>query len=238
MKNLKLEISIDNQPFSIEWSDPETFWTLTTLQKRLSDKVSVERFFTRSINFLLEHNIFKKDPDATVLDIGSGIGTVDLFLQQYTGSTFHLLDKDLNENLEEYEFYSKDYKFYNDRKCTVDAIETTKLDFNKFALLDPESELITYDVITSYGSWCWHYPLEVYWNKVKNNLKSNGKLYLDISTYAMANNPNLIKIISEWYNCEPVISRYTRDHRTSDPDLLWKDGSYGFNAIWTNLRDN
>jgi len=38
------------------------------------------------------------------------------------------------------------------------------------------------DCVTSYISFCWHYPKEVYWNKIMRSLKIGGKLVLDIRT--------------------------------------------------------
>lgn len=235
MKNVELTICVKSDPISVKWSNGNMFWGLVIAQRRVNSVEACSRIFERKLKFLDKHITI--NTESKVLDIGSGIGILDLFWHLHSGSTFYLLDKDIIEPKNK-ECFSENYSFYNKRSCTVDAINTSNLNANNFIFLDPNSQLdIDFDVIMSHASWCWHYPFKTYWDKIKYKLKSGGKLFLDISNQALEEEPNLIAIVSDWFKSVPQITRYTTHHVADNPDLLWKNGSYGLNAIWCNLRD-
>ena len=57
------------------------------------------------------------------------------------------------------------------------------------------------DCITSYLSYCWHYPKDMYWDLVMSKLKMGGRLILDVRTLP---NRDIIAEISKDMNSEPV----------------------------------
>lgn len=224
------KIFFKNEVVEISWSNTRALEELLKYQKSASIEIST-RLVQFKIDYFLKNNIIEKDQH--ILDIGSGIGLEDLFLQKYTGNNFYLLDKDENTLSSDYKFFDSNYAFYNNKECTLDAIKTSNLDINKFKFLTPEDPWdISFDVIMSNSSWCWHYPFETYWEKVKQHLKTGGKLYIDISHQALRNTPNLIKIISEELRSTPQISFYKNHHVESD-FLIWKDGYFGIAALWS-----
>ena len=111
------------------------------------------------------------------LDIGAGLGLVNVFLRDVYDEIV-LYDKTVPiEQLEEtfYGFHN-DYCYYSSldiaKQLNPDFIVTDKFDF-------PENH---FDMIQSHMSWCWHYPKETYYEEVLRILKPNGILVVDIWT--------------------------------------------------------
>jgi SAM-dependent methyltransferase len=236
MKDVELTICIKDDPISVKWSDDDMFWELVMAQRSVNSVEVCSKIFEKKLKLLDKH--ISINAESKVLDIGSGIGILDLFWHLHSGSTFYLLDKDKVET-KNTEYFSENHPYYNKRSCTVDAITTSNLNANNFIFLDPDSQLDTdFDVIMSHSSWCWHYPFKTYWDKIKYKLKPGGKLFLEISNQALEEEPNLIPIVSDWFKSVPKITSHTIHHVVDNPDLLWKHGYYGVNAIWSNLRDS
>lgn len=111
------------------------------------------------------------------LDIGSGLGLVNVFLRD-TFNEIWLYDKTVNtEELHNtYYGFHKDYCFYNN----LDIAKSINPDFNITESLDfPDNH---FDMIQSHMSWCWHYPKEEYYETVLRILKPNGILIVDVWT--------------------------------------------------------
>ena len=58
------------------------------------------------------------------------------------------------------------------------------------------------DVITSYFSYCFHYPKEKYWTNILSSLKIGGKLILDVRMLA---DRDVVEEITEDMKCQPTI---------------------------------
>jgi SAM-dependent methyltransferase len=145
-----------------------------------------------------------------VLDIGSGIGFLDFLAYQYLDNTgkFFLLDANKRTRFIGKDTYSVDptkHGFYNSWAVSKDIINSTELDPNDFVFLDIDDSWpeIKFDLITSFSSWCWHYPLTTYWGEVKQHLKIGGKLILTISSFDEEES-NVIETISKEFNSTPV----------------------------------
>lgn len=142
--------------------------------------------------------------DPNILDIGCGIGVIDMLAYQYLDGkvNVHLLDKDGIKFSSKY--YDKDYNFYHSWDSVHDALDTSGFNKEKFTILHPDSVWpVKYDLITSRVSWCWHYPLNTYWDKVVDHLNIGGKLLLNISEIALRDE-NIIEIISDKFESSPV----------------------------------
>jgi SAM-dependent methyltransferase len=111
------------------------------------------------------------------LDIGSGLGLVNIFLRDMFDEIW-LYDKTVNlEDLDKtfYGFH-ENYCFYNNMYIT----KSLNLDFNVTENLDfPDSY---FDMIHSHMSWCWHYPKQTYYETVLRLLKPGGILIVDVWT--------------------------------------------------------
>jgi hypothetical protein len=152
-----------------------------------------------------KQGLFKIADDSIILDIGSGVAVIDLLLASYLPkSKFYLLDK---EGFEFYPgvYYDPNYPEYNSWGPVHDAISATNLDPNRFNMISPSSDIPEQvDCITSYLSYCWHYPKDTYWDLVMSKLKVGGTLILDVRTLP---DRDIVAEISKDMNSEPV-ARY------------------------------
>lgn len=186
-----LKIQTDRGELVLKWSDVNELAKWANLQAGLylqNQPSSLQLFFEYFPRWYqmfwdarFKQGLFELDDDAVILDIGCGVSVIDLLLSLYLPqSKFYLLDK------EEFSFrpgiyYDKDYPKYHSWAPIKDAIHTSEFDPNRFNFLNPsDSWPEKVDVITSYFSYCWHYPKEIYWSKILDSLKIGGKLILDI----------------------------------------------------------
>jgi len=170
-----------------------------------------------------------------VVDIGSGVSTPDLLASKYNpNAEFYLVDKSEYTRKTNGLYYQDVHGHYNSWDVVEDCINSSGLDRSKFNFLDPIDEWPTdVDLILSTFSWCWHYPKEVYWDKVLNSLKLGGSLLIDVLNLPDKNTVN--EISYEFKSIPKVISlmkmdphlQYFKDH------LTVKDGSYGGFYLWT-----
>ena len=188
--------------FKISYSNVENFNRISGYQRAVIGTVflTAQKYCRETWELIQIAGYYDRLPnDPVILDIGSGIGLVDMLAYQYLPETakFYLVDKnEVTANLASYPQYSEDYFFYHDWTVTEDIIHSSNFNRDAFIFLDTQDnwpEQI--DLITSYGSWCWHYPLSKYWDKVKSHLKIGGKLVIDVSDEAEAD-ASVIETIS------------------------------------------
>lgn len=121
-----------------------------------------------------------------ILDIGCGIGGMELFLSHYyedANPHYYLLDKtEVSENVY-YQFYD-DAAYYNSLDVAGELLQENDVERERIHLLDADqfdlSELEDIDICFSFLSWAFHYPLETYLDEVLDCLKPEGKLALDL----------------------------------------------------------
>lgn len=184
--------------------------------------VDTQIFFNNLWDNVLAHGYYDGLPNnPTVLDIGSGIGLIDILAYQYLNNSgkFYLLDKDglrtvgYDVSLE----YTPNHGFYHSWAVTDDVLISTNCNQESFSKITPIEEWPdNIDMITSWGSYCWHYPFDTYWNKIKKHLNVGGKLVLEISVSAEADS-QIIKIISNEFNSTPSIHQM---------------GTVGYRCVW------
>lgn len=222
-----INITANDKELSVSWKHDSLFKSVISLQRSIlfikedahrlsfeptSDTTNnIEKFFNNLWSKALEQKCYDGLPNNPVIvDIGSGIGIMDVLAYKYLNNTgkFYLLDKSERtynsaHNLKFY--HSTKHGFYHSDLVTADVLENSGCDVNAFVHINPtDSWPAQVDLITSWGSYCWHYPLDVYWDKVKNHLKVGGKLSLEILRTA-DEEQNFIKRISEEFKSSPTI---------------------------------
>jgi precorrin-6B methylase 2 len=178
--------------------------------------------------------MFNLPNDATIVDVGCGIAVVDLLLYSYLpSSNFFLIDRtnvdieSLGNNLPNI-CYAEDYPVYHSWEPIVDAIESSNFDRKRFNFLDCEHNIPDgVDCITSYLSWCFHYPKERYWHYI-DKLKPGGKLILDVRTLG---NRDVIKEITNELGVEPV--QWAFPTVSVSVDRLSNETVAGHRCMWT-----
>jgi len=237
-----LSVNTDKGVIDLHWSQTDNLAKNATLQSGLfggvgkvfSKQLFYEQFPTwnqQQWNQRANLGAFDLPDNATIIDIGSGIAVNDLLLSKYLpDSNFVLIDKE-EQKFELGIYFSDSYPAYNDWASTKDAIATSGIDPGRFTFSNGEEEWPEADCITSYFSWCFHYPKERYWEKVLNSLKIGGKLVLDIRLLA---DRDILGEISEELKCEPIMFEYPNiipEHidnlKSPDPDI------FGHRAVWT-----
>jgi 16S rRNA G1207 methylase RsmC len=124
---------------------------------------------------------------ANVLDIGCGLGLIDIAIHKHYSSepVMHLLDKtqDLAEG-ESIRGFNKEYTFYNSLDGSKETLISNDVAEDKIKTYEVGQHQalneIKFDLIISLLSCGWHYSLETYVDLIKNQLTHNGILILDI----------------------------------------------------------
>ena len=198
-----IAIDSNGKEITVSWSHESLFNNIIKLQRSIlflkEDEYllhfkptediadNVQKFFNNLWSRALEEQCYDNLPDnPTIVDIGSGIGIMNVIAYKHLGKTgkFYLLDKSertysANHNMEFY--HSANHGFYNSRLVTTDVVESSECDLSAFSMIEPGDEWPDeVDLITSWVSYCWHYPLETYWDKVKKHLKVGGKFAIEV----------------------------------------------------------
>jgi len=177
------------------------------------------RTYTR-INRLLD--TFKTLPDgATIVDIGAGNSLVDLALAtlfREKNFKFILVDADEFLNSEQYkspkgpwnpEHYNENgYNPYNDWSFVKKTIELNNLPLENFSFVHPDNfKECSADVIMSFASYGWHYPLETYLDLITTGLKKNGYL----SFMPLMNADNAIDKLNNRFGSTVLFEKFNFD---------------------------
>jgi hypothetical protein len=119
---------------------------------------------------------------SVILNIGSGIGLLDIVLHQYIGGGKIIL---VDENKTTYNHtvghWSETHGFYNSWDVFFDLINTSNISANNFVLSSPNDHWPEkLDLIMSSYSYLWHYPKNVYWNRIKPYALNKTNLCFDV----------------------------------------------------------
>ncbi len=150
----------------------------------------LEKAFSRDVN--RDFNSIKdwipvqgKRKDFKILDIGCGIAGVDCVLNsQYKNASFYLLDKTTVDKKIHYGF-QKNGAFYNSLPVAKEILEINGVNSDRINLIevdDPSAVVLPngMDLVVSIMSWGFHYPVDVYLDKVTKILSDKGVLVIDV----------------------------------------------------------
>lgn len=119
---------------------------------------------------------------ANVLDIGSGVGLLDLVLAHtHSNCRIFLVDRGKETDSKKIIQWGSDHGFYNDWDVFEDLVAHSDLDRARFQILSPESDWpAELDLIMSSKSYLWHYPLETYWDRIAPHAQRGSRMCFDI----------------------------------------------------------
>jgi SAM-dependent methyltransferase len=217
-ENLKLYVkhqidhlyNLSDQEFHVELSN--------TLQRHWDRKIKLGLFdFTNTIN---------------VLDIGSGVGFLDLLLHKYlnNGSKFYLVDE--SKYTPEPTQFKSTNSFYNDWSVFEDLIEHSDISRSDFTLLSTSDEWPEkLDMIMSNHSYMFHYPKELYWEKVIKTIKSN-KCRLAFDVLNLKDRDVVKEITNETGLQCRIIERELNSGVAWQDELYVINGNYAKSCSW------
>ena len=124
---------------------------------------------------------------STILDIGCGLAGIDIFFHRHyqdKSPVFYLLDKTYTEGNVYYGFKSKG-AFYNSLKMAQTMLINNGLSIKNIHTLEANKNNdinidCKIDLVISLISWGYHYPVEIYLNRVYDLLKNSGLIIMDI----------------------------------------------------------
>jgi hypothetical protein len=240
-----LTVSSDRGPLSVKWHDVNTLaqWANIQAAVYLQETNSLQtffEFFPRWNQFFWnsrsQQGAFDLPNDAVILDIGSGIAVSDLLLATYLPqSKFYLLDREGFE-FQHGIYYDSNYPQYHSWQPVRDAISASSFDSGRFSFMSPEDRWpAEVDCVTSYISYCWHYPKEVYWAQVMSSLKVGGKLVLDVRTVPER---DIVGEISEDMKSTPLVQWFDNKlpSRIDDMPAPVSGAPLGGRFVWTRNK--
>lgn len=147
------------------------------------------------------------------LDIGCGLGLINILLyKKYKSTNIYLLDK-TELNVEEISGIHKNYKFYNSMQAAKETITLNGIEENKLNLYETTDYKdlfnIKFDVIFSLLSCGWHYPVSTYIDLLSNSLSDDGVLILDLR-----HNTDQLDILTSHFILEKQIYNYAESKHT------------------------
>jgi hypothetical protein len=143
---------------------------------------------TNSFNIV---NHYLKTPPATILDIGCGLAFESRMFNKKHGSKLWLLDGDVKDNPEisrEIRFGNVDTMAFYNRLDDIEQVlqedniqDYTMLDVNNFVIATEQK----FDLICSWFSCGFHYPLDAYKNLILAHSHRDTELIFDLRTKAV-----------------------------------------------------
>jgi SAM-dependent methyltransferase len=171
---------------------------------------SISRSYTNSIAAdYTEIKSFLPENAKKILDIGCGVAGIDVYLNQHFQQEkpdIFLLDKTALNDQIYYDFHQA-AAFYNSLQVASEVLRLNEVAQEKIHLLEANEECRipvdeTFDLVVSFISWGFHYPVRTYVQEVHRVLRSGALAILDVrnDTTGMADLHSVfgnIKIISQ-----------------------------------------
>ena len=246
--NYTLSINSDKGCLKVNWSNIDQLARYANLQAgfylvnnpSLSKELLIGEFTRWNQMFWNQRQhqgMFDLPDSAKIIDVGSGIAVVDLLLYSYLpNSSFYLVDQ-AQDDIEDLRLslphtpYTINYPTYNSWRTIEDAIKTSNFDPNRFKFLNLNDAFPKdVDCVTSYLSWCFHYPKEVYWDKAMSSLKTGGKLILDVRPL---HDRNVIEEISDELKSKPITFAFPILEKFVDTYEPADKNASGYRCMWT-----
>jgi SAM-dependent methyltransferase len=190
--------------------------------------ITLQRHWNRKI----ELGLFNFNQPVSVLDIGSGVGFLDLLLYKYlnNGSKFYLVDESKFTPVRT-QFKSTE-SFYNNWDVFEDLAEHSDVARSDFTLLSTTDEWPEkLDMIMSNHSYMFHYPKELYWDRVIKRVKAN-KCRLAFDVLNIKDRDIVGEITEETGLQCTIIEREVNSGVAWQDELHVIDGNYAKSCSW------
>jgi len=179
-----------------------------------SDQDKVDSALTKMV--LKDYSMIEKFlPDSVnnVLDIGCGIGLINIpVYHKYENPHIYLLDK-TELDTTKISGFNQAYKFYNSMDAAKNTLNENGVKESNIHLYEADSHLslynIEFDLIYSFLSCGWHYPISTYIGLMSKTLSPSGRLIVDIR-----HNTNQLEVLEEHFSLVEQIYNYAESKHT------------------------
>jgi SAM-dependent methyltransferase len=166
-----------------------------------------------------------KDVDYNILDIGCGLGVIDVLLSKhYPNAKFYLQDKSEEiDSTKKYNGFNQTYQYYNNVDLLEEFVKNNGV--KNFEIVDGQNLYqtdIKFDIIMSLLSCGWHYSLLTYLEYIKDHLTTNGILIIDVR-----NDTEEGLLYDYFHNVNRIFNPYEKRH---------DNGIVGYRYICSNLK--
>ncbi len=168
----------------------EAFFTHKTVEKMLDAEMNMEYESMKS---------FLPNKVSSILDIGSGVGGIDVLLFRHYQSLnpkIYLLDKTEMPSKVYYSFKPKGC-YYNSLPLSRKLLEQNDIPKDNIFTEEAKDNHIgfdsKFDLVVSLISWGFHYPVATYLDRVYDKLNKDGALIMDIRKVQGSNGLQEIK---------------------------------------------
>ena len=153
----------------------------------------------------------------SILDIGCGIGGIDVILYHHFGNpALYLLDNSKVSSQILYGF-DRGESFYNSFQATKDLMDANAV--KNYMLIDSSEELPdlkNIDLVLSILSWGYHYPIGTYLSYVDSVLSENGTLIMDIREWTDG-----VEEVKQVFPFVKEVSHYNKSKRIAARRTEW-----------------
>ena len=180
----------------------------------LFNKKRVEELHKDEMNDILDtiQAYLPSSPSAT-LDIGAGLGGIDLTLYHHFDSspTLYLLDKEGVSPTRHggYHVSAKDFPHYHSFQCTRSFLEDNGVPAEKIKTIDISTSPFpaeNFDLVMSLLSWGFHFSVDTYIDDVYRQLNKGGRLIIDIRK-----GTDGIEVLGRIFGTTPTVLHTGRD---------------------------
>lgn len=162
--------------------------TAVALESRLRKRAIKRRFNADMRHEYANFQEWLPPAAKAVLDVGCGLGGIDVLLHEHYGRAsdlrFYLLDKTQRDEHIDYG-YRDEGDFYNSLAMTKAVLKASGVPEQSLVTLEaqddagiPLSEPV--DLVISLISWGFHYPVATYLDRTHELLRPGGRLILDV----------------------------------------------------------
>jgi len=187
----------------------QTYKLSVWLKSKLFVKKITQAFYDDIANDYRSIKQHLPDEASNILDIGSGVAGIDIFFNEHYQKSvkIHLLDKTALDTEVFYNFNPKT-AYYNSLEIAKKMLVVNNVPEENIYLHSAENPSeafidIKYDLITSFISWGFHYPVSTYIDSVHQSLSTGGALIIDIRKGTTG-----LKEIQDRFSKTTVITEY------------------------------
>ncbi len=242
MDDLRIKVSSDRGPIEARWTMVNEAKELGSLQTSVSLDWSLTGFTEIYTKMQRDKwhkrwglGVYKIPDDSTVIEIGCGIGTAAILAAKYLPqSQHHLIDADeVNTGFGKGSplWTTNGSVLYNTWDVVANGIESSGIDPQRFEFNTlGRNPWPAADMIMSHASWCYHYPTEVYLDKVVSSLKPGGILCVTIRFY---DKDDALSKISERLGGPPrAMLTYDKAEKPGNFGILTDRDFYKADCVW------